>query len=128
MSDELIFIGEKANQAEMAITCKPDFYDALLLSKQSSQNPHYQSIPLRMNKFIFIHFPDANIHFTYRKHALTLEGEKQITEEEAFHFFKHFAIKEGRKITYLAHCPSNPQQRKKLLVMKEGIPKPFDDL
>ena len=119
MTKELIFIGEKGNGNEMEINSKPDFYDALLLSKQAPQNAPYQSIPLRTNETVTIHFSEANIEFTYQQRSLQIKGEKHLTEEEAFNTFKNFAIKEGKKVTYLANCLSSPQKGGKLRMMRE---------
>lgn len=127
MKDELIFIGEKLGEIELAVQSKPDFHDALLLSKKTPQKSLYQSIPLRTNTTVFIHFKESNIQFTYQQHSLIVEGEKGISEEEAFDIFKHFAIKEGKKIAYLAHCPSKPQEGKKLRVLAESVSRALNE-
>lgn len=128
MNDELIFIGEKQSEIELAVQSKPDFHDALILTKKTLQKSPYQSIPLRTNTTVSIHFRESNIQFTYQRHFLKVEGEKGITEEEALDIFKHFAIKEGKKIAYLAHCPSKPQEGKKKRVLAESVSRPLNDI
>lgn len=127
MKKELIFIGEKANENEMEIKYKPDFYDALLLSKQSPQNAPYQSIHLRTNAKVSIHF-SQNIKFTYQQHSWKIEGEKHLTEEEAFALFKSFAIREGKKVTYLAHGISTPQKVEKVRVLQESTSRTLNEI
>jgi hypothetical protein len=128
MKDELIFIGKKQSKKEMEIRGKPDFHDALLLSKQSPQNTFYQFIPLRTDTTVSIHFSGTNTQFTYQQHVLKIETELDLTEGEAFDIFRNFAIKEGTKIAYLTHCPSKRQKGKKSRVLEKTVSRALNDI
>jgi hypothetical protein len=104
MPNSLIFIGERPSQKEMHIKGKPEFYDAVLLSKRSHQLSSilsYHSIPLHQ-AHISIHIRENNSYLNCQKQSLQLiEGEKQLSEEEAYDFFSNFAIMEDNKVAFL---------------------------
>ena len=124
MNKELIFISEKGKRNKK----KPDFYDALFLSMLASQHAHYQSIPLRTNVIVSFHLSETNMKFTIHQHSLQIEREKHMTEEDALDTFKSFAIKDGKKVTYLAHGISNPKKKRNIGVLVESVSKSFDEV
>ncbi|MFP7298653.1 hypothetical protein [Neobacillus niacini] len=104
MPNSLVFIGERPSYLEMQIKGKPDFYDAIVLSKKShhpSSNRSYHSIPLHETR-VTIHIRETNSQFNcYYKSLQLIEGEKQLSEEEAFDIFTSFAIMEDNKVAFL---------------------------
>ena len=104
MPNSLIFIGERPSHLEVNIKGKPDFYDAIQLSKKThsiSPNLSYQSIPLHQYH-ISIHILESNTHFNCRQQSLQLiQGEKQLSEEEAYDIFTNFAIMDDNKVAFL---------------------------
>jgi hypothetical protein len=104
MPNSLVFIGERPSHMEMQIKGKPDFYDAILLSKKShhpSSNLSYHSIPLHQSR-VTIHIRENNSQFNFYHQSLQLiEGETQLSEEEAYDIFTNFAIMEDNKVAFL---------------------------
>lgn len=104
MPNSLIFIGERPSHMEMYIKGKPEFHDALLLSKKShhlSSNLSYHSIPLHQSRVTF-HICEYNSQFNCHHQSLQLiEGEKQLSEEEAYEIFTNFAVMEDDKVAIL---------------------------
>jgi hypothetical protein len=104
MPNSLIFIGERPSHLEMEIKGKPDFYDAILLSKKShhpTSNLSYHSIPLTQSR-VTIHIRETNSQFNCQHQSLQLiEGGKQLSEEDAYDIFTNFAIKEDNKVAFL---------------------------
>ncbi|MDQ0200805.1 hypothetical protein [Neobacillus ginsengisoli] len=126
LRNSLIFIGEMSNKNEMTIKNKPGFYDALVLSKQSAhstKSQSYQSIPCDKLEKISIRIFYKNIQFTYRNQSLQLiDDDEKLTEEEVINVFNNFAVKEGDKITYLVHYPSDKirsRKKKKARILAE---------
>lgn len=104
MPNSLIFIGERPNQLEMQIKGKPEFYDAVLLSKKShhpSSNLSYHSIPLYQSR-VTIQIRENNSQFNCQHQLLQLiEGERPLSEEDAYDIFANFAIMEDNKVAFL---------------------------
>src|SRR4051794_27754537 len=104
MPNSLIFIGDRPSHLEVNIKGKPDFYDAIQLSKKSyhtSSELSYQSIPLYQSA-ISIHIRESNSHFNCRQQSLQLiVGEKPVSEEEAYDIFTNFAIMDDNKVAFL---------------------------
>jgi hypothetical protein len=102
MKDELIFIGKKPSKKEMQIKGKPEFYDAISLSNRTPNTPHkilYQSIPFGTNAKVLIQFSGRNIYLTYQHSSFQIMSKDlHLTDEEALDIFKHFAVKEGKKL------------------------------
>jgi hypothetical protein len=118
MPNSLIFIGERPSQMEMYIKGKPEFYDALLLSKNPSSHLSYQSIPLHQSS-VTIHIRETNSQFNCLHQSLQLiEGEKPLSEDEAYDIFTNFAIVEDNKVAFL--MLSN---RKRIRLRKTEDPK-----
>jgi hypothetical protein len=88
----------------MEIKGKPDFYDAILLSKKShhpTSNLSYHSIPLTQSR-VTIHIRETNSQFNcYHQSLQLIEGEKQLSEEDAYDIFTNFAIMEDNKVAFL---------------------------
>lgn len=101
MSNSLIFIGERPSHLEMHIKGKPDFYDALLLSKNPSSHLSYHSIPLHHSR-VTIHIRETNSQINCHHQFLQLiEGEKPLSEEDAYDIFANFAIMEDNKVAFI---------------------------
>ncbi|MEH7011290.1 hypothetical protein V7087_10740 [Neobacillus niacini] len=104
MPNLLIFIGERPSHLEMHIKGKPEFYDAMLLSKKSnhlSSNLTYHSIPLHQTR-VTIHIRENNSQFNCHHQSLQLiEGEKPLSEEDAYDIFTNFAIMDDNKVAFL---------------------------
>jgi hypothetical protein len=109
MPNSLVFIGERPSHMEMQIKGKPDFYDAILLSKKShhpSLNLFYHSIPLHQSR-VTIHIRENNSQFNcYHQSLQLIEGEKQLSEEEVYDVFTNFAIMEDNKVAFLIRSGS----------------------
>jgi hypothetical protein len=101
MPNSLIFIGERPSQMEMYIKGKPEFYDALLLSKNPCSHLSYHSIPLHQTK-VTIHIRETNSQFNCHYQSLQLiEGERPLSEEDAFDIFTNFAVVEDNKVAFI---------------------------
>lgn len=104
MPNSLIFIGERPSHMEMQIKGKPEFYDAILLSKKShhqSSNMSYHSIPLHQSR-VTISIRENNSQFNYHRQSLQLiEGEQPLSQVEAYDIFTNFAIMEDNKVAFL---------------------------
>jgi hypothetical protein len=102
----------------MHIKGKPEFYDAMLLSKQShrpSSQLSYHSIPLYQSR-VTIHIREDNSRFNCHDQSLQLiEGEQPISEEEAFEMFTNFAIMVDNKVSFLIHS------RRKRFKLREKV-------
>lgn len=122
MRDELIFIGKKPSKKEMQIKGKPDFYDALSLSNRTPNTPQtvlYQSIPFGTNSKVSIQFSERNIHLTCQHSSLQImTKDLHLTDEEALDIFKHFAVKEGKKVAYLTKGLRKPQKKQMTMALK----------
>ena len=100
MPNSLVFIGERPSQMEMHIKGKPAFYDAMLLSKKS-HHPSYHSIPLYQSR-VTIHICENNSLFNCHQQSLELiEGEKRLSEEDAYDIFTNFAFMEDNKVAFI---------------------------
>lgn len=121
MPNSLIFIGERPSQLEMLIKGKPEFYDAILLSKQShhpSSHLSYHSIPLYQSR-VTIHIREDNSQFNCQDKSLQLiEGEQPLSEEEAYDMFTNFAVMEDNKVAFLLYSG-----RKRIGLRKKVDPK-----
>jgi hypothetical protein len=104
MPNSLIFIGERLSHWEMYIKGKPEFHDALILSKKAhhlTSNLSYHSIPLHQSRVTF-HIREINSQFNCHYLSLQLiEGEKQLSEEDAYEIFTNFAVMEDDKVAIL---------------------------
>jgi hypothetical protein len=101
MPNSLIFIGERTSQMEMHIKGKPEFYDALQLSKNPSSHLSYHSIPLHQTS-ITIYIRENNSRFNCHHQSLQLiEGERPLSEEDAYDIFTNFAIMEDNKVAFI---------------------------
>lgn len=101
MPNSLIFIGERPNQMEMHIKGKPDFYDAVLLSKNPSSHLSYHSIPLHQS-CVTIHIHENKSQFNcYRQSLELIEGERPLSEKDAYDIFTNFAIMEDNKVAFI---------------------------
>jgi hypothetical protein len=104
MPNSLIFIGERPSHLEMYIKGKPEFHDALILSRKShhlTSNLSYHSIPLHQSRVTF-HIRENNSQFNCHHLSLQLiEGEKQLSEEDAYEIFTNFAVMEDDKVAIL---------------------------
>jgi hypothetical protein len=122
MKGELIFIGKKPSKKEIQIKGKPDFYDALLLSNRTPNTPQkilYQSIPFGTNAKVLIQFSERNIHLTYQHSSFQIMSKDlHLTDDEALDIFKHFAVKEGKKVAYLANGQRKPQKKQQIMARK----------
>lgn len=110
--NSLIFIGEMPDEKVMRIKSKPEFYDAVILSKQSPRsikNAPYQFIPLGGS----IHFCENDVKFTFHQHSLQIMGNQQLTETDVYNILNHFAVKKGNQISFLVHFPSDKYSEKK---------------
>ncbi|MEH7494199.1 hypothetical protein [Neobacillus niacini] len=118
MPNSLIFIGERPSNLEMHIKGKPEFYDALLLSKKShhpSSHLSYHSIPFHQSR-VTIHIHETNSQFNCHHYSLQLiEGERPLSEEDAYDIFTNFAIMEDNKVTFLMHS------RRKRIKLREKV-------
>jgi hypothetical protein len=121
MPHSLIFIGERPSHSEMHIKGKPDFCDALQLSKTSHHRPSnlsYHSIPFHQSQ-ISIHILENNSRFHCRQQSLQLiEGDQQLSEEQAYDVFTNFAIMEDNKVAILIHS-----DKKRIRASKKEGPK-----
>lgn len=115
MPHSLIFIGERPRYMEMEIKGKPDFCDAILLSKKNyhpTSNLSYQSIPLTQSR-VTIHIRENNSQFyCYHQLLQLIEGEKQLSEEDAYDIFTNFAIMEDNKVAFLMTSGRNRKKSK----------------
>jgi len=105
MPNSLIFIGERPSHLELKIKGKPDFYDAILLSKKFDRvtNLSYHSIPLTQSR-VTIHIRETNSQFNCHHRSMQLiEGERLLSEDEAYNIFTNFAIMEDNKVAFLMH-------------------------
>jgi hypothetical protein len=101
MPNSLVFIGERPSQLEMHIKGKPEFFDAMLLSKNPSSHLSYQSIPLHQSK-VTIYIRENNSQFNCHHQSLQLiEGERPLSEEDAYDIFTNFAIIEDNKVAFI---------------------------
>ncbi|WHY00482.1 hypothetical protein [Neobacillus sp. DY30] len=101
MPNSLIFIGERPSQMEMHIKGKPDFYDALLLSKNPSSHLSYHSIPLHQSS-VTIHIRENKSQFNcYRQSLQLIEGERPLSEKDAYDIFTNFAIIDDNKVAFI---------------------------
>ncbi|ETI67476.1 hypothetical protein [Neobacillus vireti] len=123
----IIFIGKKKRNNELQLTSKPDFSDAICLSKpltHSTKNTPYQSIAIDGSKNLSIHFSDENIHFTYYNKSLqVLAGDKNLSDEKVLDICSNFAFKEGNKVTFLKVIPKRntiPRKKKEVRVLLAG--------
>ncbi|MEH7180619.1 hypothetical protein [Neobacillus vireti] len=109
MPNSLIFIGERPSHLEMYIMGKPDFYDAIQLSARPhrlSSSMSYHSIPFHQSD-ISINIIESNSRFNCRQQSLQLiEGDKQLSEEDAYEIFTNFAIMEDNKVAFLLTSPN----------------------
>jgi hypothetical protein len=121
MPNSLIFIGERPSNLEMHIKGKPEFYDALLLSKKShhpSSHLSYHSIPLHQSR-VTIHIHETNSQFNCHHHSLQLiEGERPLSEEDAYDIFTNFAIMEDNKVAFIM-----PLRRKRVGLREKEEPR-----
>jgi hypothetical protein len=122
----LIFIGERPSYMEMQIRSKPDFFDALRLSRHTfhfNHNRSYHSIPLGHAQ-VSIHIRENNSQFTCHQQSLKLiEGDKQLSETEVYDIFSNFAIKEKDKVSFLLTPPNSRirvKDRENLRVLEES--------
>jgi hypothetical protein len=117
MPNSLIFIGERPSQMEMYIKGKPEFYDALLLSKNPSSHLSYHSIPLHQSR-VTIHIRETNSQFNCHYQSLQLiEGEKPLSEEDAYDIFTNFAVVEDNKVAFIMRS-----RRKEIGLREKGKP------
>lgn len=101
MPNSLIFIGERPSHLEMHIKGKPEFYDAVLLSKNPSSQLSYHSIPLYQSRVTF-YIRENNSQLNCHHQSLQLiEGERPLSEEDAYDVFTNFAIMEDKKVAFL---------------------------
>ncbi|GHH98727.1 hypothetical protein [Neobacillus kokaensis] len=128
MQGSLVFIGEKIREHEWKITRKPEFYDAILLTHQTSQTEkaeenRYQSIPLPSANFKF-NLGDHNIYFTYNNQKIQFEKDREdLSEEEVFDVFNSLLLKEGTRVSYLVQMPkwiTIPIKKEKIRVLAEA--------
>lgn len=118
MPNSLIFIGERPSQMEMYIKGKPKFYDALLLSKNPSSHLSYHSIPLHQAR-VTIHIHETNSQFNCHHQSLQLiEGERPLSEDDAYDIFTNFAVVEDNKVAFLMLS-----DRKRIRLCKKEDPK-----
>jgi hypothetical protein len=121
MPNSLIFIGERPSTLEMHIKGKPEFYDALLLSKKSfhpSSQHSYHSIPLHQSR-VTIHIRETNSQFYCHHQSLQLiEGERPLSEEDAYDIFTNFAIMEDNKVAFIM-----PIRRKRVGLREKENPR-----
>lgn len=115
MPNSLIFIGERPSHLEMYVKGKPDFYDAIHLSKEShhtSSTLSYHSIPLHQSH-VSIHILESKSQFNCHQQSLQLiAGERLLSEEEAFEFFTNFAIMEDNKVAFLMNLKKRKIRKK----------------
>lgn len=117
MPNSLIFIGERPSQMEMYIKGKPEFYDAMLLSKNPSSHLSYHAIPLKSRVTIYIR--ETNSQFNCHHQSLQLiEGERPLSEEDAYDIFTNFAIMEDNKVAFII-----PSRRKSIGLREKEDPK-----
>jgi hypothetical protein len=104
MPNSLIFIGERPSHLELYIRGKPDFYDAIQLSTNThhlSSKLSYHSIPLQQSH-VSIRIHGSSSQFNCQQQSLQLiEGEKLLTEEDAYEIFTNFAIMDDNKVAFL---------------------------
>ncbi|MFJ5759324.1 hypothetical protein ACIQAA_09380 [Neobacillus sp. NPDC093182] len=118
MPNSLIFIGERPSQMEMYIKGKPEFYDAMLLSKNPSSHLSYHSIPLNQSR-VTIHIRETNSQFNCHHQSLQLiEGERPLSEEDAYDIFTNFAIIEDNKVAFII-----PSRTKRIGLREKEDPK-----
>jgi hypothetical protein len=113
MNEELIFIGKRLSQLEVKITRKPAFHDIVCLTNHSSKNTPYQYIPIGIREQESIYFSKHNIRLTYGNNSLKIEGNWQLSDEEALNVYSNFAIRDGGKVSFLTHSLNKPEKRKK---------------
>lgn len=121
MPNSLIFIGERPSHSEMQIKGKPEFYDALLLSKKvynPTSNLSYYSIPLHQSR-VTIHIREDNSQFNCYNQSLQLvEGEQSLSEDDVYDFFTNFAIMENNKVAFIMLS-----RKRKMKLRKKENPK-----
>ncbi|WP_419955047.1 hypothetical protein ACN6MT_05595 [Neobacillus niacini] len=101
MPNSLIFIGERPSHLEMHIKGKPEFYDAMLLSKNPSSQLSYHSIPLHQSR-VTILIRENNCQFNCHHQSLQLiEGERPLSEDDAYDIFTNFAFMEDNKVAFI---------------------------
>lgn len=101
MPNSLIFIGERPSHLEINIKGKPEFYDAMLLSKNPFSQLSYHSIPLHQSR-VTILIRENKCQFNYYHQSLQLiEGERPISEDEVYDIFTNFAFMEDNKVAFI---------------------------
>jgi hypothetical protein len=114
-SHGIIFIGEKPADNEIYINGKPSFFDAVHLSEQQSPlatNSSYQFIPLARSLNETYRFYDPHlskiIKFSFNGHSLQLiEDGQQLSKETVYKIFKHFLVKQGKRVLFLIEPPKD---------------------
>ncbi len=112
--NSIIFIGKPNRKKKIEIDSKPSFFDAVQLSTRSPQTYEvtpYQSIPFHKKAIIPIHSFNSEIHITYEQHSLQIYKENNdLTEKEVFECLTHFAIKEGKTVSFLTEFPNDKKR------------------
>lgn len=114
-SHGIIFIGEKSTDNEIYINGKPSFFDAIHLSEQqspSAMNSSYQFIPLARSLNETYRFYDPHlskiIKLIFNGQSLQLiEDGQRLSKETVCNVFKHFLVKQGKRVLFLTESPKD---------------------
>lgn len=104
MKKSLIDNGERPTHMEKPLNRKPCFFDAILISKNSSSPPmrrNYQFVPIGSSPYP-IHIHENKANFTCNRKSLELvEDGRKLTEDEVFEIFSNFAFVEDKRVSFL---------------------------